>query len=188
MYGENCGGNAAGMYSSSVWGIIIFLLILFWAFGNRNNGFGNGNGWGMPLGAAAMPWGNNEHTPKDNDARLAALHADMAKDTAILDGKLDLGFRTVLNNQDNNTNKIIEFQQNQYIKQLERENMELFAKSQSSAILNQMQANQCQTNNRLNLIENNMLVRPPFYVRGCSPCTSTLGDLDGCGCGCSGNA
>lgn len=186
MYGTynygNCGTTSCGG-NTGIWFIVLFFLILFWG-GGLGGGFGRNNAWG----AAAMPWGNNEHTPKDNDARLADINANMAKDTAILDGKLDLGFRTVINNQDNNTNKIIEYQQNQYIKQLERQNMELFATAQSNAILNQMQANQCATNNRLNLIENNMLVRPPFYVRGCSPCTSTLGDLDGCGCGCSGNA
>lgn len=186
MYGTynygNCGAGSCGG-NTGIWFIVLFFLILFWGGNGFGGGFGRNNAWG----ASGLAWGNNEHTPKDNDNRLSTLQADMAKDTAILDGKLDLGFRTVINNQDNNTNKLIEYQQNQYIKQLEQRNLELFATSQSNAILNQMQANQCQTNNRLNLIENNMLVRPPFYVRGCSPCTSTLGDLDGCGCGCSGN-
>lgn len=184
MYGNgyygygNCGSN------TGIWFIVLFFLILFWG----GNGFGNGfNRAGNAWGASGMPWGNNEHTPKDNDARLADINANMAKDTAILDGKLDLGFRTVLNNQDNNTNKIIEYQQNQYIKQLERQNMELFSTIQSGNILNKLTASNAQVNSRLDLIENNMLRRPPFWPRGCSPCTSGIcGDNDGCGC--SGNS
>lgn len=190
MYGTvnsgNCGcGNYGG--NTGIWFIVLFFLILFWGGGNGFGGGFNraGNGWGW--GASGMPWGNNEHTPKDNDNRLAALQADMGKDTAILDGKLDLGFRTVLQNADNNANKIIEYQQNQYIKQLEQRNMELFATAQNNAILNKLTASNAQVNSRLDMIENNMLTRPPFWPRGCSPCTSGIcGDNDGCGC--SGNA
>lgn len=183
----NCGNYGGyGGSNTGIWFIVLFFLILFWGGNGLGGGFNRaGNGWGW--GASGMPWGANEHTPKDNDNRLATLQADMGKDTAILDGKLDLGFRTVLNNQDNNTNRIIEYQQNQYIKQLEQRNQELFSTIQSGNILNKLTASNAQVNSRLDMIENNMLRRPPFWPRGCSPCTSGIcGDNDGCGC--SGNA
>lgn len=186
MYGENCGTNVSYGSNMGIWFIVLFFLILFWGGNGIGGGFnraGNGCGWGW--GASGMPWGNNEHTPKDNDNRLATLQADMGKDTAILDGKLDLGFRTVINNQDNNTNKIIEAGLRDRISQLERQNMELFATAQSNNILNKLTASNAQVNSRLDMIENNMLRRPPFYPRGCSPCTSGICDD---GCGCSGNA
>lgn len=183
----NCdSGTAAGAYSSSVWGIIIFLLILFWVFGSRNgcgNGFGfnNGCGYGMPWGMNG--WGNNEHTPKDNDARLSTLQADMAKDTAILDGKLDLGFRTVLNNADNNANKIIEYAQSQRIAELERENTKLYINAQNDQIKNAIGASNAELNHRLDIIQGSMISKPPFYPSGCVPCVTNCCGGDG---GCNG--
>lgn len=172
-----------GGSNTGIWFIVLFFLILFWGGNGFGNGFNRGNGWN----AGGLPWNNNEHTPKDNDNRLATLQADMGKDTAILDGKLDLGFRTVINNNDNNTNKIIEAGLREKISQLERQNMELFSTIQSGNILNKLTASNAQVNSRLDMIENNMLRRPPFWPRGCSPCTSGIcGDNDGCGC--SGNA
>lgn len=179
---DNCGSGGAWM--SSMWGIVIFFLILFWVFSGNRNGFGNGfaypNGYGFP----GMGWGLNEHTPKDNDARLADINANMAKDTAILDGKLDLGFRTVLNNADNNANKIIEYAQNQRIQQLERENTQLFITAQNDSIKNMMLLQQGQTDRRLDAIEAQMLKQPPVYPTVCVPCSS---NCCGGGCGC-GNA
>lgn len=178
-------GNVAGAYSSSMWGIVIFFLILFWVFSGNRNGFGFGNGWG---GGCGMPfgfngWGNNEHTPKDNDARLSTLQADMAKDTAILDGKLDLGFRTVLNNADNNANKIIEYAQNQRIAELERENTKLYINAQNDQIKTAIGASNSELNHRLDIIQGNMIQRPPFYPSGCVPCVSNCCGDSGCGCG-----
>lgn len=188
MFGSGNEGTA-GAYSSSVWGIIIFLLILFWVFGNRGgcgNGFGFGNGCGMPWGGmGGMPfgaWGLNEHTPKDNDARLAQLQATMDKDTAVLNGNLDLGFRTVLNNADNNANKIIEYAQNQRIAELERENTKLFFNAQNDQIKGQIAASNAELNHRLDIIQGNMIQRPPFYPSGCVPCvTNCCGGDGGCG-------
>lgn len=184
MFGNCESGNTAGAYTSSVWGIIIFLLILFWVFGSNRNGFGPGNAFGMPYGNGfgGWGWGNNEHTPKDNDARISTLQADMAKDTAILDGKLDLGFRTVLNNADNNANKIIEYAQNQRIAQLERENTKLYINGQNDLIKGQIAAGNAELNHRLDIIQGNMISRPPFYPSGCVPCvTNCCGGDGGCG-------
>lgn len=183
--GENCSGNVAGAYSSSVWGIIIFLLILFWVFGNRNNnGWGN-NGWGMPFGNGGFNpfWGNNEHTPKDNDARLSDIKATMDKDTAVLEGQLDLGFRTVLNNADNNANRIIEDNLRARIGQLERENTKLYIDAQNDQIKAAIGAGNSELNHRLDIIQGNMITKPPFYPTGCVPCvTNCCGGDSGCGC------
>lgn len=184
MFSDN--GSVGGMYSSSVWGIIIFLLILFWCFGNRNGFGGNAMPYGgMPFGIMGdfpTRWSNNEHTPKENDARLAQLQATMDKDTAVLNGQLDLGFRTVLNNADNNANKIIEYAQNQRIAQLERENTQLYINGQNDVIKSLIGASNSELNHRLDMIQSNMVQRPPFYPQGCVPCTC------GSGCGCNGMA
>lgn len=187
--GNGCNGNVGGAYTSSVWGIIIFLLILFWVFGSNRNGFGAGNAWGMPYGGGfgyGMPfgaWGLNEHTPKDNDNRLAQLQATMDKDTAVLEGQLDLGFRTVLNNADNNTNKIIEDNLRARIGELERENTKLYINAQNDQIKGAIGASNAELNHRLDIIQGNMISRPPFYPSGCVPCvTNCCGGDSGCGC------
>lgn len=192
MFGGNdCynSGNGVAAYGSNVWGIIIFLLILFWVFGNRNGAFGNG-GYGMPFGMGGMPfgaWGLNEHTPKDNDARLADIKATMDKDTAVLKGDLDLGFRTVLNNADNNANKVIMDNLKARNDELARENTRLYINAQNDQIKAVIGASNAELNHRLDIIQGNMLTRPPFYPQGCSPCVSNCCGGDG-GCGCPGLA
>lgn len=187
MYGENCGGNAAGMYSSSVWGIIIFLLILFWVFGNRNNGGWNGNGWATPWGGmGGMPfgaWGLNEHTPKDNDNRLANLQATMEKDTAVLTGQLETAFREVINNQNNNAGRIVEDNLRARNAELERENFRLYVNAQNDQIKAAIGSSNAELNHRLDILQGQMITKPPFYPSGCVPCvTNCCGGDSGCGC------
>lgn len=169
--------GAGGAYTSSVWGIIIFLLILFWVFGNRN-----GMGFGAP-GAGAMCWGNNEHTPKDNDARLTDIKATMDKDTAVLTGQLETAFRQVINQSNVNTDRVIDGQREQYIRTLERENFKLFSTAQTDQLKYAMLGSNAELNRRLDGIECQMLKRPPVYPQVCVPCSSSLAD-GGCGCGC----
>lgn len=190
--GNGCNSNVGGAYTSSVWGIIIFLLILFWVFGSNRGGFGAGNAWGMPYGGGfgyGMPfgaWGLNEHTPKDNDNRLARLQATMDKDTAVLNGNLDLGFRTVLNNADNNTNKIIMENLQARNAQLERENTKLYIDAQNDRIKSAIGASNAELNHRLDIIQGNMIQRPPFYPTGCVPCVTNCCGGGDSGCGCNG--
>lgn len=185
MFG-NESGSGAGAYTSSVWGIIIFLLILFWVFGNRNgcgNGFGFNNGCGMPWGGMGMPygaWGLNEHTPKDNDNRLANLQATMEKDTAVLTGQLETAFREVINNQNNNAGRIVEDNLRARNAELERENTKLYINAQNDQIKASIAASNSELNHRLDIIQGSMLTRPPFYPMGCSPCVSNCCGDGGC--------
>lgn len=165
--------DGAGAYSSSVWGIIIFLLILFWVFGSGRNGFANG--------VTGSNYGNNEHTPKDNDCRLAEIKATMDKDTAVLTGQLESAFRQVINQSNVNTDKIIDGQREQYIRTLERENFKLYSNSQTDQLKYALLGSNAELNRRLDGIECQMLKRPPVYPRTCTPCSSTLCSDGGCG-------
>lgn len=167
--------GSAGAYSSSVWGIIIFLLILFWVFGNNRNGFANGV-------CAGNVYGNNEHTPKDNDCRLAEIKATMDKDTAVLTGQLETAFRQVINQSNVNTDRIIDGQREQYIRTLERENFKLYSNAQTDQLKYALLGSNAELNRRLDGIECQMLKRPPVYPRTCVPCSTPMGGCDsGCG-------
>lgn len=182
MYQNDGCGSGAGAWMSSMWGIVIFFLILFWVFSGNRNGFGNGfvNGWNG-WNATGMPWGLNEHTPKDNDARLSEIKATMDKDTAVLTGQLETAFREVINVSNTNTGRVLDGQKDLYIKQLERENTQLFITAQNDALKNQMLMLQGATDRRLDSIEAQMLKVPPVYPTVCVPCsTNCCGGRSGC--------
>ena len=166
----------------SIWGIVIFFLILFWVFMGGNGGFFGRNGWG-PNGWNGS-WGLNEHTPKDNSRELSDLKCTMDKDTAVLQGQLDTAFRTVMNNDNVNTAAILSGQKDLYIKQLEQQATQLFITGQNDQTRFLMQMFNAEQNRRLDSIEANMLRRPPVYPTVCVPCSSNCcGSSSGCGCG-----
>lgn len=165
-----------GDSKSSVWGFVIFFLILFWMVGGGMGGFG--------FGARGYHHGyeNNEHMPKDNQATLTDIRCAQASNFAVLNGSLDTAFRTVINNDNVNTASIIQSQKDIYTKQLEAKVNELFITSQNEQTRNQALLLKADTDAKLATIACQMAKQPPLYTASCSPCT-----VSSCGCGCGGS-
>lgn len=161
---ENCGWGG--------WGFIIFFIFLFYAFSNGNGVFGRGtdaNGNGVVPSFDLTSF-----------TQLKDLQCTVGRNDALLDGKLDTGFRAVIDNDNKNTVEIIRGQDMQYIKQLERENAQLFADKTAQETRYLMLAGNAQLERRLDSIECSMLKRPPVYPTTCVPCsTNSFGG--GCG-------
>lgn len=159
------------MFSSSdrqgsIWGIVIFLLILFWFFAGGNN----------------RAWGNCRETPADAKA-LADLHCMAGRNFEVLTTQLETAFRQTINNDNLNTARILDGQKDLYISQLERENTKLYIDSKHDQTLFALQASNAELNRRLDGIDCNMLKRPPVYPTVCVPC-----GVQNNGCGsCGGN-
>lgn len=165
---KSCGG---------VWMVFFVFLILFWGF-SGNGGFGFG-GWGR--GAYAGPWmAQNEVTPLDNARSLSAVQCTLSKDTAVLEGQLETAFRQIINNDNQNTATILAGQKDLYIKQLERENTQLFVVGENEKTRNQALLLKADTDAKLASISCNMLQRPPVYPTTCVPCSTNC-----CGGGCA---
>lgn len=158
------------MFSSekqgSIWGIVIFLLILFWFFAG-----GNGN----------RAWGNNCRDTCADAKSLAELDCMTGRSFAVLNGNLDTAFRQVINNDNLNTARILDGQKDLYIQQLERENTKLYIDSKHDQTLFAMQAGNAELNRRLDGIECSMLKRPPVYPTVCVPCGVQNNGCGGCG-------
>lgn len=162
------------MFDSSTstpnWGIVIFFLILFWVF-MGNNGCGGFGGFGWGRNACAGPWmGQNEVTPFDNNRALSAIQCSLEKDTAVLQGQLETAFRQTINNDNINTAAILSGQKDLYIKQLERENTNLFVTAQNEQTRQQALLLKADTDAKLESIRCQMAKQPPVYTASCIPC------------------
>lgn len=152
-------------YGGGMWLFFFIFLILIWGFGG-NAGFG---GWGR--GAYAGPWmAQNEVTPWDNSRALSSIQCTLSKDTAVLEGQLETAFRQIINNDNQNTATILAGQKDLYIKQLERENTQLFVVGENEKTRNQALLLKADTDAKLASISCNMLQRPPVYPTVCVPC------------------
>lgn len=150
---------------SSVWGVVIFFLILFWFFAG-----GNGN----------RAWGNCREACADAKS-LGDFECKTSQNLAVMTGQLDVAFREVINNNNLNTARILDGQKDLYIQQLERENTKLYIDSKHDQTLFAMQAGNADLNRRLDGIECNMLKRPPVYPTVCVPCGVQNNGCGGCG-------
>lgn len=151
----------------SSWGVVIFFLILFWAF-LGGNGFG-GRGYSNV---------NSRETAADAKS-LFDLECMTGKSFAVLNGNLETAFREVINVNNVNTARVLDGQKDLYIKQLERENTKLYIDGKHDQTLYAMQANNAELNRRLDGIECSMLKRPPVYPTVCVPCSQN--SCGGCG-------
>ena len=142
-------------FGGNVWGIVIFFLILFWFNGGAlfgRNGDGRYNS-------------TNECSPMHNLDNLADIKCEQGKNFAVLNGELNTGFRTTLNQINVGVASIINAQKDQYIKQLEAKNAEMFVVAQNEQTRSLL-------DRRLDQIECQMLKRPPVYPSVCVPCSN----------------
>lgn len=166
-------------YGGGMWLFFFIFLILIWGFGGA--GFG-GYGFGG-RNVFAGPWmAQNEVTPLDNSRSLSAIQCTLSKDTAVLEGQLETAFRQIINNDNANTARILDGQKDLYIKQLERENTNLFVTAQNEQTRTQALLLKADTDAKLASISCQMLKQPPVYPTVCVPCA-----VNSCGtsCGCS---
>ena len=155
---ENCGWGG--------WGFIIFFIFLFYAFNNGNGCGGSRNGSALQDTART-----GAELTFANFNQIKDIQCQIGRNDAVLDGKLETGFRAVLDNDNKNTVEILRGQDMQYIKQLERENAQLFADKTAQETRYLMLAGEARLERRLDGIECQMLKTPPIYPTTCVPCS-----------------
>ena len=164
-------------YGGGIWLFFFIFLILIWGFGG--SGFGGFGGWNR--GAFGPFMAQNEVTPLDNSRSLSAIQCTLEKDTAILEGQLETAFRQIINNDNTNTARILDGQKDLYIKQLERENTNLFVTAQNEQTRTQALLLKADTDAKLASISCQMLKQPPVYPTVCVPCAvNSCGSSYGC--------
>lgn len=181
-------GESSGI---GIWGIAIFLLILFAAWGGWGR---NGNSY---AGAPATGCGCG-FSSCNTDRDVLKLETAMTAQNALNNANLDTLARTILTNQDKNTAAILDGQKDLYIRDLERIATQQFITSQNEQTRNliNMQtaqaeaksaAQNCELNHRLDVIQAEMLKRPPFMPFGALPVAGCT-NLPAPGCGCGGGS
>lgn len=183
---------ARGDYESGIgiWGIAIFLLILFAAWGGwgRNN-----NVYAAPIPANGCGCG---FSSCNTDRDVLKLETAMTAQNALNNANLDTLARTILTNQDRNTAAILDGQKDLYIRDLERIATQQFITSQNEQTRNLINmstaqaeaksaAGVCELNHRLDVIQAEMLKRPPFQAFGGLPVVG-CNNLPPVGCGSHG--
>lgn len=162
---------------NSCWGFVIFFLVLavfLW------------NGTGL---AHNQSCGKQDYIERG----VAELKYSTAQQNAVSTAQLETLARAIITNQDKNAFEIMRGQDQQYIRQLEQQNTQLFITAQNDAIKNMMQFNAANQRSelqavasalghRLDGIECRMLKAPqPVPFVG----LPTIGCNNG-GCGCNG--
>lgn len=180
MFGSSSGND-------SVWGFVIFFLVLFWMVGWNRNGSANAAG-GCGCGDAC----NNYTTDRD----VLKLETAMTAQNALNNAQLETLARTLITNQDKGFASILDGQKDMYIKQLEQQATQMFITNQNeqtrqlitltsaeSEAKNASAA--CILGHRLDRIESEMLKRPTFEpfgglpVIGCNNLPRTCGTCCG---------
>lgn len=170
-----------------IWGLVIFLLILFWVCGG-----GMGGGFGYNRGAA---WAAAGEAQTDRDVlQLSTFIAGQQANTQA-------SLKDLMYQNERNTAAILEGQKDLYIRDLERVATQQFITSQTdtlSAKLDniaaagalQRQADLANVQAQLNAISCQMLKAPqPIPIVGLSTIGCNNGGFvfnSGCGCGCNG--
>lgn len=174
-----------------IWGIAIFLLILFAAWGGWGN---NRNAYAGPVPGGFTGCGcgfSNCNTDRD----VLKLETAMTAQNAVSNAQLETLARTILTNQDKNTAAILDGQKDLYIRDLERIATQQFITGQNEQTRNLINmstaqaeaksaAQTCELNHRLDVIQSEMLKRPPFQAFGGLPVVGCNNLPAACGCGC----
>ena len=185
--------ESEGSGGIGIWGIAIFLLILFAAWGGWG---GNRNAYAGPLPATSGCGCGFSNCNTDRD--VLKLETTMTAQNALNNANLDTLARTILTNQDKNTAAILDGQKDLYIRDLERIATQQFITSQNEQTRNLINmstaqaeakgaAQNCELNHRLDVIQAEMLKRPPFMPCGALPVAGCSNLPTGCGCGSFGS-
>ncbi len=165
--------------SGTNWGLGFLILLIFFAifsggrgvFGARE-GFAHGGGdcgcspcggWTPAQLAETSAWHNLFQGQ-------AAIKCDMDRNDAILKGDLELGFRTVINNADNNKNDILLADERRENQNLRDRVLRLEADGDKKDILLAIERSKADTDARIASVACNMLTKPQVTGIGCSPC------------------
>lgn len=184
------GGSCTGIYIFAI--IIVFFVAVAGFWGRRDHdgghgfghpGFGGCGGWGESC-ADKMTWSRYANY---EDPAIAKVQTEIACTTGqiktqnaidtgqiihVLDRQtcdIQLGEAKIIQNQLNIAREQEVMALNTKICDLREEKLELKGKLLQQETVNTINAGNCQINNRLGMIESQMVKHPPFYAAGGSP-------------------
>lgn len=168
---------------NSCWGFVIFFLVLavfLW------------NGTGL---AHNQSCGKQDYIERG----VAELKYSTAQQNAVSTAQLETLARAIITNQDKNAFEIMRGQDQQYIRQLEQQNTQLFITAQNDSIKNLIQFNSAAQDSKIQAIANALghrldgiecrMLKAPNFVPfgGLAQIGCNNGGFNGWGCnGCNG--